>query len=68
MFDVETEIFDQSNASLDKLEVGPKIAKGSNAVVYAARDKIDPSKYTFTFICIFKSVMPSLGKIPFCIY
>lgn len=51
MFDVETEIFDQSNASLDKLEVGPKIAKGSNAVVYAARDKIDPSKYTF--ICIF---------------
>lgn len=47
MFDVETEIFDQSTASLDKLEVGPKIAKGSNAVVYAARDKIDPSKYTF---------------------
>lgn len=51
MFDVETEIFDQSNASLDKLEVGPKIAKGSNAVVYAARDKIDPSKYPL--ICIF---------------
>ncbi|XP_046669203.1 serine/threonine-protein kinase Pink1, mitochondrial [Homalodisca vitripennis] len=47
MFQVETEMFDQETASFEKLEVGPKIAKGSNAVVYAARQKEDPLSETF---------------------
>lgn len=44
MFEVETEMFDENTACFDKLEIGPKLAKGSNAVVYAARIKEDISK------------------------
>lgn len=45
MFQAETEMFDHNTANFEKLEIGPKIAKGSNAVVYAARLKDNPSKH-----------------------
>lgn len=45
MYDCESNIFDVDRANFEKLEIGPKIAKGSNAVVYAARPKETPSEY-----------------------
>lgn len=47
MYGLETEFFQENTASFENLEIGPKIAKGSNAAVYAARQKENPNSETF---------------------
>lgn len=50
MADAEQELFSNDDISLDNFEVGPAIAKGSNAVVYAARIKEDPGEIFFFYL------------------